>query len=282
MIPSSSVTPAPVVFATYALRWLGLVVLALVSFGACKPRSDGDGESKPERALVVFAASSLRDVFSELGSQFDRTHPGVQITFNFAGTQQLRAQLEHGASADVLASADLHHMQELVRAGIVETPVPFCRNEPVLVVPGDSALESFEELPDVGRLVIGSDAVPVGRYTRAILERASQRFGQDFTTRVEAKVVSRELNVRQVLAKVTLGEADAGIVYRTDALAAGKGVRIISIPADVRPMADYPIARLRAAPHPGLASEWILMVLSNPARDVFLRAGFLSAQPAGD
>ena len=215
---------------TRALRTLSLWILVQVLLTGCKWGSGGDASSAAERSLVVFAAASLREVFTELGREFERTHPGVEVTFNFAGSQELRAQIEHGAPADVLASADLRHMQELLKAALVEKPMGFCRNEPVVVVAPNAALSSFEQLAQAKRLVIGAKEVPIGRYSEQILERSRRRFGEEFVARVRSKIVSRELNVRQVLAKVILGEADAGIVYRTDARSAAGDVNTAGDP----------------------------------------------------
>src|SRR5690606_19045807 len=126
------------------------------------------------------------------------SHPGVELTFNFAGTQELRTQLEHGAAVDVFASADQRHMDELVRASRVTGPVVFARNEPVIVVSSasSSSAPSLAALPSATRTVAATPEVPIGRYTLQILDRPQSTRGADFRARVEAKVASRELNVR--------------------------------------------------------------------------------------
>jgi molybdate transport system substrate-binding protein len=237
--------------------------------------------ARREDRLVVFAASSLREAFTAIGQDFERAHPGVQISFNFAGTQELRTQLEQGAAVDVFASADQRHMGELVQAGQVVAPQVFARNEPVIVVAKESAekIKTLADLPAAARIVVGTPEVPIGRYTLQILDRAGVTLGADFRARVEAKVVSRELNVRQVLAKVTLGEADAGFVYRTDARSAKEPPAIVTIPADVNVLAEYPIAVVAGAAHPTLAKAWLDQVLSEGGQRVLAGAGFLP--PAG-
>jgi molybdate transport system substrate-binding protein len=229
-----------------------------------------------ERQLVVFAAASLRDAFTAISDDFKRTHPDAEVNFNFAGTQELRTQLEQGAAVDVFASADLRHMDELVRAGRAKAPVVFARNEPVIVVSREAAgtIKSLADLPNANRLVIGTPEVPIGRYTLQLLTRAAASLGADFPARVQAKVVSRELNVRQVLAKVRLGEADAGIAYRSDAVTA-PGIKVVNIPADVNLVAEYPIAVVTDALHPGLARDWLVEVQSAVGRNVLSRAGFI-------
>src|SRR5256885_7238015 len=203
--------------------------------------------------LTVFAASSLRDAFLELGRRFEAEHPGVAVSFNFAGSQELRTQTEPGARADVLASADGRHLRALAEAGLAEAPRSFARNEPVIVVPSGNpaAIHDLRDLPRAQRIVVGASDVPIGAYTLRIFEAASARYGHGFRSAVEARIASRELNVRQVLAKVRLGEADAAIVYRTDALAAREAVQTISIPPDLDVVAEYPIPPLpRGAPPP--------------------------------
>jgi molybdate transport system substrate-binding protein len=178
-----------------------------------------------EDQLIVFAATSLRDVFTTLSDAFKTAGSNTTVTLNFAGTQELRTQLEQGAQADVFASADPKHTTELLHAGRVTTPVLFARNEPVIVVARESAkkVHGLSDLPKLEKLAIGVPEVPIGHYTLQIFERASAKLGKQFAERTLARVVSRELNVRQVLAKVSLGEADAGIVYRTDALSLKDG-----------------------------------------------------------
>lgn len=256
-----------------------LAVLLAASLTGCE-RTPAPGPVVSEDRLVVFAAASLRDAFTALGADFERAHPGVDLTFNFAGTQELRTQLEHGAAVDVFASADQLHMDELVRSARATAPVVFARNEPVVVVSTEAAasLRSFAELPSATRIVIGTPEVPIGRYTLEVLDRASATtLGPDFRARVEARVVSRELNVRQVLAKVSLGEAQAGIVYRTDAQSARSQVSVVTIPSEINVTADYPIAVLSHAAHPALGRAFVAFVLSADGQRTLSRAGFLPA-----
>jgi len=249
-------------------------VVLLLALTGCRRPPDVDPAKETE--VVVFAATSLGDVFARMSEAFRRTRPGVTVRFNFAGTQQLRTQLEHGAAADVFASADMIHMQALRRSGTVGSSVVFARNEPVLVVSLDraSAIAGLQDLPSALRVVIGVPEVPIGRYTLDILDRASMKYGEDFRARVEAKVVSRELNVRQVLSRVTLGEADAGIVYRTDATSAEGKVAIKTIPPELNAIASYPIATIVKAKHPALANAWMAFVLSGDGQGILKLAGF--------
>ena len=226
--------------------------------------------------LTVFAASSLRDAFQDLGRIFEHQHPGTSVSFNFAGSQELRTQVEHGARADVLASADPRTLRALAGAGLSLEPQVFARNEPVIVVPvgNPAGIDALADLPRARRLVVGAPEVPIGEYTVRILEAASRRYGPAFGAAVESRVASRELNVRQVLAKVALGEADAAIVYRTDALASRGAVEVISIPPQLNVVAEYPIALLRGAARPGLARAFVELVLSSAGQAVLARHGF--------
>jgi molybdate transport system substrate-binding protein len=256
-------------------RWVSAVLALLASTVAARA-ADYAG-----RELVVFGAASLREAFGAIADRFDRRRPGARVVFNFAGSQELVAQIANGASADVVASADPASMAKVARLGLIERPRPFARNEPVLAVAPDSraSIRSFEDLPRAARIVLGGAEVPIGRYTREILDRASERYGPNFRRSVEERVVSNELNVRQVLAKVRLGEADAGIVYRTDVTSVGGDVAIVEIPAEVNVTAEYSIAVLKSAPHRALAEAWVEAVTGPDGQVHLAAAGFL---PGGE
>jgi molybdate transport system substrate-binding protein len=232
--------------------------------------------ARAEEEVVVFAAASLRESFAEMGALFEASHPGSKVRFNLAGSEELRTQIENGAPADVFASADQKHMRALVAARLAAEPRVFARNEPVLVVPkgNPAGIASLRDLPRAKRIVVGTPEVPIGAYTLRILDAAAKRYGEDFRSGVEARVVSRELNVRQVLAKVSLGEADAAVVYRTDAQAVGKSVEVISIPSELNVVAEYPIALLVRAKTRPLARQFVDLVLSPRGREVLHRFGF--------
>jgi molybdate transport system substrate-binding protein len=264
-----------------SLRRRSVVLIGLascmLSAVACR-HAESPPTAAAENRLVVFAAASLRDAFMSLADNFKSSHSGVEVTFSFAGSQEIRTQIEQGASADVFASADQQHMQTLLQAGRVIAPVTFARNEPVIAVANDkrAVIRTFADLPAATRLVVGVPEVPIGRYTLQILDRASQSLGADFRQRVETRIVSRELNVRQVLAKLSLGEADAGIVYRSDAMSAQDRVGIVSIPSELNVIATYPIALVSGAPHPLLARAWLDFVLSKTGQASLQHAGFIS------
>lgn len=234
-----------------------------------------DGSSDEHRALHVFAASSLTDAFVDMERSFEAVHPDADVTVTFSGSQVLRLQIEHGAAADVFASANLSHMQALVDAGWVRDSRVFAHNELVVIVPRDNpaAIQAFDDLPKATRLVIGTAHVPVGAYTREALSRAGGRLGGEFAAEVRRRVVSEENNVRLVRAKVEVGEADAAIVYRTDA-ASSERVRLIPIPEDLNVRADYAIGVVADGPNRGLAHQWLAFVTSRQGQTILSRHGF--------
>lgn len=261
-------------------RRFALGAFAAVALGmCCQCRANEPAPAPTKRTLVVFAAASLREAFGSLGSAFEAAHPGTTVTFHFAGSQELRTQIDHGAKADVFASADQRQMQALRDAKRVGAAQIFAQNEPVVAVSneGRARVRAFSDLPEAPRIVIGAPEVPIGRYTLQILERAEQRLGADFRRAVEAKVVSRELNVRQVLAKVSLGEAEAGIVYRSDVPSADGTVTLLPIPSELNVVAEYPIAALSGAAEPELARAFIGLVLSETGQSTLKKAGFSAA-----
>jgi molybdenum ABC transporter, periplasmic molybdate-binding protein len=258
--------------------WLTAVLLFVCLNGITGSGLLGcNGSRAGENELTVFTASSLAGVFAELGRLFEAQHAGQQVIINQAGSQTLRVQIENGAPADVFASADAWHVDALRERGLVETSFVFARNELVVIVPRDNpaGLRSVADLPHAERIVVGAADVPVGSYTRQFLDRASMRYGANFRQRVEQHVVSHELSVRQVLAKVGLNEADAGVVYRTDAMAAPDRVQQVLIPTDMNVIAEYHIGLLKAAPHPTLAQAWLDLVRSHAGQSVLGRHGFM-------
>lgn len=256
------------------MRALFLLALTAALLPAC--RTSRTNESVE---LTVHAASSLKEAFGEIETAFEAANPGVTLAVNLGGSQELRAQIEHGAPADVFASADTKHMSALVTGGIATAPKLFACNELVVVVPSDRPEPAtFAELAGTPRLVIAASEVPVGAYTLQVLDAASAD-SPDFRAKVEANVVSRELNVRQVLAKVTLGEADAAFVYRTDALSTGNAVRILDVPATHAVRAEYPIAAVTGGRHPREAAAFVEYVLSPIGQARLASRGFL---PCGD
>ena len=239
------------------------------------------------RTLTVFAAASLTDAFSEIGHGFEASHPGVTVRFNFAGSQTLSTQITQGAAADVFASANHTEMDKVVSAGLVSQGAPrdFLTNVLVVILPkGNPAnLLTLRDLARPGiKLDLGDETVPAGKYARQVLDNMSKdpSYSVGFAAQVLANVVSNESDVKQVVAKVQLGEADAGIVYVSDAIAAPE-LRTIEIPANLNVVAKYPIAALTQAAQPELASEFIDAVLSAEGQAVLKKWGFTPVAPEG-
>jgi molybdate transport system substrate-binding protein len=235
--------------------------------------------------LTVFAAASLTDAFQEIGQVFEAAQPGVRVIFNFAGSQQLALQIEQGAEADVFASADQRHVDKLVAAGLIASDASqvFAHNRLVVVLPGDNPgqIETLKDLARPGlKLILAGEQVPAGNYARQVLGKlsADPAYGPGFQDAVLRNVVSNEENVRQVVAKVQFGEADAGIVYLSD-LTSGSvlSLRQIDIPDRFNVTATYPIAVLKAAPHAGLARQFVQFVLSPDGQRILAQWGLSPA-----
>ncbi len=234
----------------------------------------------------MFAAASLTDAFTELGPAFAERNPGATVVFNFGASSTLRTQLEQGAPADVFASADGRQMDLAREAGlIVGEPVVFAQNRLVIIVPKANPGEVMgpRDLARSGlKLVIAAPEVPIAVYTREMLDRMARdpAFGPDFAQRVLANVVSEEPNVRQVVAKVQLGEADAAVVYSSDVTPrVAPDVQVIAIPDEYNVIASYPIAATSRASRPELAQSWIELVLAPAGQAVLARYGFIPVGP---
>jgi len=247
-------------------RVLPALLLAACSLGASSASSDA--------TVSVYAASSLTDVMAQAESTFEAAHEGIDVQVSLAGSQVLRLQIEQGAPARIFVSADRDHLQALARQGLVQPHGDLAANRIVLIVPESSPLTSFRELPQARRLVVGASTVPIGRYTQVILERAEAAWGPEFSQAVEQRIVSRESNVRLVRAKVALGEADAALVYRTDAVGLD-GVRVIELPEPVAVRATYPIGRVLQPGAESPASQAFLDFLAGPeGRAILQQHGF--------
>jgi molybdate transport system substrate-binding protein len=233
-----------------------------------------------DKTLTVFAASSLTEAFTELGQSYQK-QTGVKVRFQFAGSQILRTQLENGAPADVLATAELSINTMLEQKKILEKNQIFAQNRLVVITPksGVARVKTLADLviPNV-KLVIAQANVPIGVYTRQVLQKleATKRYGADFSSRVLKNVVSEESNVRQVALKVRLGEADAGIVYVTDVTPEVRSQLIqIAIPERQNVIAQYPIGVLSNSKNLSSAREFMQYVLSPTGQGILQQWGFL-------
>lgn len=220
------------------------------------------------RTLTVFAAASLTEVFGSLGRTFEGAHPGVRVRFNFGGSSTLARQITQGAPADVFAAASPATMTTVTDAGDASgRPQVFTKNRLVIAVPKDNP-GKVAKIGDLARpglkIVLCAVRVPCGAAAETALGAAG----------AEVRPASREKDVKAVLTKVELGEADAGLVYRTDARAAGGKVTGIEVPDAEKAINEYPIVEVAEAPQSALATEFIRLVLGNQGRAALGGAGF--------
>lgn len=242
------------------MKALAAVVLAAV-LAACETSSS-------EEKLSVFAASSLTVAFQEIATRFETSHPEVEVVLSLAGSQTLATQIVNGAGADVFASADDEQMTRVSSAVPPDVgPVDFATNQLTIVV-AEGNPHGVEGLGDLEQddlvVVMGAEEVPVGRYARRMLASAG----------LEVTAASLEPNVGLVLTKVRLGEADAGVVYRSDLKRAGDGLEGVPIPSDLNVTAAYPIAGWEREGGKGRAREFIEYVTSVEGEDALAQAGF--------
>lgn len=241
-----------------------------VLFAAGCGGADSAGTDPGGGVLTVFAAASLTEAFTRIGTAFEAANPGVEVTFNFAGSQLLAAQIELEAPADVFASANREQMARLREAGLVNETVDFATNRLVLIVPAGNPA-GIRRPADLGRpgvkLVLGAPMVPVGDYARRSLEELG------LLDAARANIVSNEADVKQVVGKVVLGEADAGIVYRSDITPEVAGeLEVVELnTSDI--VARYPIAVTTASADPALARSFVDFVLGAGA-SMLRDAGF--------
>lgn len=248
-----------------------LAVIAAAAMTACGSGSDdgsgGDGE------LVVSAASSLTSAFEQYGEAFD----GAAVRFQFAGSDELAAQIGQGVKPDVFAAANTRLPEQLHAEGLVGRPVVFATNQLVLAVPEDSdRVVGLDDLTRPGTTVaIGADTVPIGSYTREVLAR----LGAQRAAAILANVRSEEPDVKGIVGKLEQGAVDAGFVYATDVQAAD-GLRAIALPARLRPQAVYAAAVVDGAPHPAQARAFLSGLLRGDAQTALKEAGFGAPQTA--
>ena len=233
--------------------------------------------------LYVFAAASLTDAFTRIGKTFEASHPGVKVSFNFAGSQTLVQQINSAAPADVFASAAQKQMDTISQAGRIDRASVkiFALNKLVVVLPkaNPGAIQSLQDLTKPGlKIVLADKSVPVGQYALDFLDKAVKdpTFSPDYKDGFIKNVVSYEDNVKSVLVKVILGEADAGVIYTTDVTPdASTRVVQLAIPDELNVIAVYPIAPLKDSPSPELAKAFVAEILSIEGQTILLADGFL-------
>lgn len=232
-----------------------------------KPATSGSGSAAVSGTVNVFAAASLREAFTKLGRQFEKAHPGVDVVFNFGPSSGLATQINQGAPADVFASASTKNMDQVVNAGEADPGRNFASNAMQIVVPAKNpaGISVLSDLTRPGvKVALCQPAVPCGTTAAKVLANA----------KLTLTPVTQEVDVKAVLAKVTLGEVDAGIVYVTDVLAKDEKVKGIEIPAEVNASTKYPIATLTKAPNKAAAQAFADYVLTPDGAEVLTAARF--------
>ena len=263
-----------------------LAVLAIV-LAACGGTTSSSGDSSTGQSgspvtLNVFAASSLTESFGVIKTQYEKAHPQDKIIYNFNGSQILAQQINSGASADVFASADQTNMQKV--ASEVNTPQIFVKNRLTVITPASNPgkISLLQDLSRKGlKLVLAAPSVPVGKYALQVLDNMgkSSEYGPAYESAVKANVVSQEDNVKAVVQKVQLGEADAGIVYTTDVTTAvSNQVKFITIPDTYNVIASYPIAALKDSKHESDAQAFVNYVLSPAGQQVLAQYHFITVK----
>jgi len=278
---------------TWRFRPSALLLTALlVSLIACggngatssAPAANAPTQPAATGTVTVFAAASLTESFTEIKAAFEKTNPGVTVQYNFAGSQALVTQLTQGAKADVFASADQPNMENAVKGGVIAgTPQTFVKNKLVIIVPKDNraGIITPKDLAKPGiKFDTAQASVPVGTYTQQALDNFSKLpdYGADFKANVNKNTVSQEDNVKAIVQKVILGEADAGIVYATDAQAAKDKLTLIAIPDAQNVIATYPVAAVKDAKQAVLGQKFVDYVLSPDGQAVLQKYGFAPAK----
>ncbi|GAA1646605.1 molybdate ABC transporter substrate-binding protein [Georgenia ruanii] len=244
-----------------------LALTACGSPGREAASADGTTSQSPRGELTVFAAASLHGVFEELGHQIEAEHPGVTVSFSFAGSSDLATQVLAGAPADVLATANESTMKQAVDGGAVAgDPVVFAENVLTLVVPpgNPAGVTGLDASLDRAKLVVCAPQVPCGAATAELATLEGVRLHP----------VSEESSVTDVLGKVSSGQADAGLVYTTDATGAGDAVQVVNVPGADRVVNRYPVAALAESRNPELARLWVDTLTGEAGRTVLADAGF--------
>ncbi|MSQ32405.1 MAG: molybdate ABC transporter substrate-binding protein [Dehalococcoidia bacterium] len=278
----------------YLLRFLFLLFMLAVSVACNGTLGNGTPTAVPSAidthipreiptqspALTILAASSLTEVIPDIGASFRQKYPTATLNYSFASSSVLRTQLEQGAKADVFASADEIQMNAAVKAGVIDgTPTLFVKNKLVVIVPKNSTkVATLKDLSKPGlKLVLATSEVPVGNYARQSLTKMSQdpTYGTSFSDAALKNLVSNEANVRTVVSKVAIGEADAGFCYLSDVtVATASQVTIIPIPDRVNVIATYYIGVVKGSKYPDFAKGFIETITSEAGKQAFKKYNF--------
>jgi molybdate transport system substrate-binding protein len=266
---------------------LSLLLLAVSACGTSTTTGSASpnptATSVPPVTLNVFAASSLKAAFTKIGTQFHTAHPNVTTNFNFGGSDALAAEINQSAPADVFASANTTQMNVVVKAGGIDGSAvkTFAHNRLTVVLPKNNPanITTLQDLAKPGiKVVLAAKTVPAGQYALVFFQNASKdpSFGSSYQANVLKNVVSYEADVKSVLTKVSLGEADAGIVYTTDAETATSTTTTLDIPDALNVIALYPIGVVKASQNATVAQQFVDYVVGPDGQAVLAQYGFIA------
>jgi molybdate transport system substrate-binding protein len=264
-----------------------LVLVLMLCLSACAAptatTAPAAGESAPAILLKVFAPSSLTDAAKELGAAFEKANPGTTLAFEFGHTPTQRLQFTQGATGDVFITASQKDMDDAITDKTVAegSASVFARNQLLVVLPAENkaGLQSLEDLAKPGvRLLVAVTDTPIGKVTVTSFDKMDKKFGADFKTKVEANIVSRESGVKPIVSKIQLGEADAGVVYVTDAVSA-PALKNIQIPAELNMITQLNVAPLAEAANAEQAAQFAKYMLTDEAQAILKKWGFLPPKP---
>ena len=264
------------------LLYVGVLPL-LLALAACGGSTSAGTSTPAPVKLTVFAAASLQGAFTDIGKAYSVAHPNVTVTFNFAGSDALATQITQGAPADVFASANATQMNVTVTGGEVDGSVvkTFAHNRLVVIYPtaNPANIQSLADLARPGvKVDLAAKTVPVGQYALTFLDAAAAdpSYGASYKTNVLKNVVSYETDVKSVLSKVALGEADAGIVYTTDAATETGKVGTVAIPDTLNTIALYPIGVVKASKQVATAQDFLHYVVTTDGQATLAKYGFIA------
>lgn len=260
-----------------------LTIICLVLMTLFMVGYQGTVAAEDTTTIRIMAAASLTEVFNDLKECFETKYDSIQLEINYAGSQALYSQIEMGVAADIFASANIKYMNQLQEVDMVINPTVFAHNKLVIAVSKEAGIDinSIADLIKDGvKLIIADESVPVGRYTVQMVDKqtSNPELAVDFKDEFMAAVLSKELDVKSVVAKVELGEADAGIVYKTDVNASNRdAVRIVDIEDKYNVIATYPIAVLKgiSSEHEKAANEFLDYLYSAEGGKILERHGFI-------
>jgi molybdate transport system substrate-binding protein len=262
--------------------WITVVTLTLLAAVIAAGCTTEQAQPEKKTDLTVFAAASLTGALTDLAKEYDTSHPNIHVITNFDGSQALRTQIEQGADADLFLSANTKQLYALRDQGLMEnnTIGLFAKNRLAVITPASNPgnITTLDDLSRPGiRLVIGTKDVPVGDYARQILKKMGNdtTYGPLYTSSVLANVISEETTVTGVVAKVQLGEADAGIVYESDITPENRDkFTVIAIPDKFNVIAEYPAGVVAASQHKEEAAAFLVYLNGEQGRATLAKYGF--------